>query len=178
MASATITVADDDTTNRVDVRVTFHPQGLDQSSYAHHSAAAALKAIAEMGDVQKPKRSAPRVYLSGPMTGLPDLNFPAFRAAAEHLRGLGLDVVNPADINPDESMGWEACMRADIKALCDCDAIALLPGWEYSKGAHLELHIASRLGLKVTRTDKDDALILREVGQQGDTAPEPEGVAS
>jgi hypothetical protein len=91
-----------------------------------------------------------RVYISGPMTGLPDLNFPAFNAAAATLRAQGLDVVNPAEINPDGSASWEACMRADIKALCDCDAIALLPGWERSRGAHLELHLAHRLGMQVT----------------------------
>ncbi len=94
-----------------------------------------------------------RVYLSGPMTGLPDLNFPAFNAAAFRLRTQGLDVVNPAEINPDAALTWEQCMRADIKALCECDVIALLPGWEGSKGAHLEVHIAHRLGIKVTALD-------------------------
>jgi hypothetical protein len=89
-----------------------------------------------------------RVYLSGPMTGLPDLNFPAFQAAAARLRAEGLQVVNPAEIGA-AGMSWEACMRADIKALCDCDAIVLLPGWEASKGAHLELHLAHRLGMEV-----------------------------
>ena len=88
------------------------------------------------------------------MTGLPDINFPAFNAAAATLRGRGLDVVNPAEINPDETMGWQECMRADIKALCDCDTIALLPGWEGSKGAHLELHVAHRLGLTVTYLER------------------------
>lgn len=91
-----------------------------------------------------------KIYLSGPMTGLPELNFPAFHAVAKALRDAGEDVVNPAEINPDASLSWEQCMRADIKALCDCDEIFLLPGWEKSKGAHLELHIAHRLGLKVT----------------------------
>lgn len=62
-----------------------------------------------------------RVYLSGPMTGLPDLNFPAFHAAAAQLRAQGLEVVNPAEINVDASKGWEECMRADIMALCGCD---------------------------------------------------------
>ena len=89
------------------------------------------------------------VYISGPMTGMPGLNFPAFNAAAAALRERGLAVVNPAEINPDGSMAWEACMRADIKALCDCDVLALLPGWEGSKGAHLELHLAHRLGLQI-----------------------------
>ena len=38
-----------------------------------------------------------RIYLAGPMTGLPDHNFPAFRAAAEGLQQAGWEVVNPAD---------------------------------------------------------------------------------
>lgn len=93
--------------------------------------------------------TAMRIYLSGPMTGLPNLNFPAFHAAAAKLRARGLEVVNPAEINPDTGMSWEECMRADIKALCDCQALAMLPGWERSKGAHLEVHIAHRLGLRI-----------------------------
>ena len=93
-----------------------------------------------------------KVYLSGPMTGIPDFNFPAFHAEAARLRAAGLHVVNPAEINPDTTMSWHECMRADIKALCDCDTLALLPGWESSQGAHLELHIAHRLGLRVIQT--------------------------
>ena len=37
------------------------------------------------------------IYVSGPMSGLPDLNFPAFHAAAAELRALGHTVVNPAE---------------------------------------------------------------------------------
>lgn len=90
-----------------------------------------------------------RVYLSGPMSNLPDLNFPAFHAAAAALRGKGFEVINPAEISLDQGASWEACMRADIKALCDCDALALLPGWMDSRGAHLEVHIAHRIGLRL-----------------------------
>lgn len=82
------------------------------------------------------------------MSGLPDLNFPAFHRAAAELRAKGYEAVNPAEITLDPGASWEACLRADIKALCDCDAIALLPGWMDSKGAHLEVHIAHRIGLK------------------------------
>ncbi len=89
------------------------------------------------------------IYVSGGMSGLPNLNFPAFHAAAAALRSQGHTVVNPAEINPDTTMSWEQCMRADIKALCDCTHIYMLPGWERSKGAHLELHIAHRIGLEV-----------------------------
>jgi hypothetical protein len=83
------------------------------------------------------------------MTGIADANFPAFHAAAESLRASGHEAVNPAEIMPDKGLPWHAYMRADIKALCDCDALALLPGWQNSQGAHLELHVAHRLGLEI-----------------------------
>jgi len=90
-----------------------------------------------------------RCYIAGPMTGKPDLNFPAFHAQAARLRADGWDVVNPAELNPDPSKGWLDCMRTDIKALVECTAIFMLPGWEWSKGASLEHHIAQRLEMRV-----------------------------
>jgi len=99
-----------------------------------------------------------RVYIAGPMTGLAALNRPAFIAAALQLRGLGLDAVNPVELNlhtPADSqplsleMHWRACMRVDIAAMLRCDAVALLPGWEHSRGAKLERLIADGLGLRV-----------------------------
>lgn len=92
---------------------------------------------------------AKRLYLSGAMSGHPDHNFPAFNEHAAKLRAAGFEVINPAELNPDTSMTWEECLRVDIRELCSCDAIALMPGWEHSKGANLELHIAHRLGLEV-----------------------------
>jgi hypothetical protein len=89
----------------------------------------------------------PRLYIAGPMSGLPGMNFPLFHAEAMRLRGLGYEVINPAEINPDQGMSWSECMRADIAALVTCDAIALLPGWRDSRGATLEQHIADRLGM-------------------------------
>lgn len=88
------------------------------------------------------------------MTGLPEFNFPAFHAAARKLRELGYEVANPAEINSETGGDWHYYLRADIKALCDCDTLALLPGWEGSKGAHLELHVAHRLGMEVMAVEK------------------------
>lgn len=88
-----------------------------------------------------------RVYLSGPMTGIPDNNFPAFHEWAARLRAQGFDVVSPAELPEGDT--WEACLRKDMRELPTCDAIALMPGWERSKGAHLELHVAHRLGMDV-----------------------------
>ena len=94
-----------------------------------------------------------RLYIAGPMSNLPGLNFPAFHAAAARLRALGYEVVNPAEINADPTAGWLACMKADIKQLVDCDGIALLPGWEKSKGARIEHALAAGLGLLVCQAD-------------------------
>jgi hypothetical protein len=101
-----------------------------------------------------PMPARPRVYLSGPMTGLPELNFPAFRAAAARLRAAGYDAVNPAEINPDPAADWHQCLRKDMAALAGCDVLALLPGWPTSQGAHLELHVAHRLGLRIVMLEE------------------------
>ena len=91
-----------------------------------------------------------RIYLSGPMTGLPDLNFAAFHAMTTSLRASGNTVTNPAEINP-EGGTWNDCMRRDIVALMECNTVATLPGWEHSKGARLEVLIAERLGMTVVK---------------------------
>lgn len=88
-----------------------------------------------------------KTYLSGPMSGIEDSNFPAFHKWAALLRAQGHDVVSPAEIQ--EAGTWEQCLSADLREMCNCDAIALMPGWEDSKGANLELHVAHRLGMKV-----------------------------
>lgn len=90
-----------------------------------------------------------KLYIAGPMSGIKDLNFPAFHREAANYRAQGHEVVNPAEINADPNAQWLDCMRADIKQLVDCDAIAMLPGWEWSRGARLEHHIANALGMKV-----------------------------
>ena len=109
----------------------------------------ALKVMKEKNPNLDQPPTPKRVYLSGPMTGIEKLNFPAFNAAASRLRAQGADVVNPAEIEKQNPGEWKACLRADIKELCDCTTIAMIPGWENSNGAHLELHIAHRLGLEI-----------------------------
>lgn len=93
-----------------------------------------------------------KIYIAGPMTGHADLNFPAFHEVARRLREEGHTVVNPAEINPALDADWTECMRADIRELVACDAIFLLPGWEKSRGASLEAHIAKALGMVLLDT--------------------------
>lgn len=89
------------------------------------------------------------IYISGPMTGCPGLNFETFDRAAEKLRAAGFEVLNPAELNPDPDMPWDQCLRRDIVALMDCDSIVMLPGWARSKGACLEFHVAVQLGMTI-----------------------------
>jgi hypothetical protein len=92
------------------------------------------------------------LYVSGPMTGMPDLNFPAFNEAARLLRAAGYTVTNPAELDAQDAgktLTWEQYMRRDIKALMDCDGVALLPGWTESRGANLEVEIARPLKMAI-----------------------------
>ena len=91
----------------------------------------------------------PIYYLSGPMSGMVNCNFPAFDAEAARMRALGHFVINPAELNTDPATSWVKCMRDDITALMQCTSIVMLPGFERSKGAMLELHIAERLEMTV-----------------------------
>src|SRR5262245_30125951 len=92
-----------------------------------------------------------RVYLAGPMRGIPEFNFPAFMAAAKRLRDAGHKVFNPAekdnerhgtDISKGNATGSEEvaasnygfslrdALGMDLEWICaHADAIALLPGW-------------------------------------------------
>lgn len=92
------------------------------------------------------------VYISGPMTGLPDYNRPAFNAAAAKLRALGYEVVSPAE--QPERPTWEEYMRHDIRLMMDCRSIVLLPGWESSKGARTEFSIAESLRFYIARLEE------------------------
>lgn len=92
-----------------------------------------------------------RLYISGPMTGYPDFNYPAFEAAAARLREAGFEVVSPHEVNPADGVehAWEWYLRRDIVALMECDGVVVLPGWEKSKGARVETDLAGVLGMNV-----------------------------
>jgi len=90
-----------------------------------------------------------KIYLSGPMTGSADFNYPAFNEAAQKLRTLGFIVENPAESTPPVCGTWQGWMRSAIKQMAGCDMVATLDGWLSSKGAMIEVRLAFDLGLKV-----------------------------
>ena len=93
------------------------------------------------------------IYLSGPMTGLPDYNRPAFARVAEQLRAEGKSVFNPGDIGPKDNIMPRAWyMRRDLEALMKSDSVYVLPGWGDSEGAKLEIAIAKELELPIVFT--------------------------
>ncbi len=97
------------------------------------------------------------LYLSGPMSGLPEFNYPAFTSAAKILRSQGHAVVSPHELpadcpgclNTGYEHSWSEHMRVDLAALLTCDVIVMLPGWQQSRGALLEKSVAEAIGLMV-----------------------------
>lgn len=90
---------------------------------------------------------ARRTYIAGPMTGYPDFNYPAFNAAAAQLRAAGIAAINPADHGVVPGAVWEDHLRSDLAQLATCESIYFLPGWSKSRGALLEHHVATSLGM-------------------------------
>ncbi len=80
------------------------------------------------------------LYLSGPMSGHEDDNFPAFDEAAEALRAAGYRVINPADLGPVRTT-WADTLARDILLLPGVYGLAMLEGWGDSEGASLEHHV-------------------------------------
>lgn len=110
------------------------------------------------------KKNEP-VYVAGPMTYIKSFNFPAFDAATRDLRSQGYTVVSPAELDdpkvraaamasPDGAPGsgspsnetWGDFLKRDVKLVADeVGAIAVLPGWEKSRGARLETFVGYQL---------------------------------
>ena len=91
-----------------------------------------------------------KVYISGQITGL-NLNEAkaTFKAVEGYLIETGCEVINPFSLFKEQGLTWSEFMVVDIKALLDCKAICMMQGWELSKGATLEKHIAEELGYYV-----------------------------
>jgi predicted Rossmann fold nucleotide-binding protein DprA/Smf involved in DNA uptake len=102
------------------------------------------------------------------MSGLPEHNFPAFRDAARVLRLMGHDVTSPVEM--DEASGfdevaqtvaagtpeWAQFLARDVIVIAsDVEAVVVIDGWEQSRGAALEVHVARELGKPVYALERD-----------------------
>lgn len=92
------------------------------------------------------------------MRGYPRYNFDAFHAAEAALEGTW-KVLNPARVDegegfdPDRDVVTEDMMpkfiARDVQMVQEVDALAVLPGWEKSKGARAEVALAQWRGIPV-----------------------------
>ena len=90
------------------------------------------------------------LYVSGPMTGYVEYNFPAFHKATTRLRSAGYSIICPAENwQGDEATDRALAMRLDIHQVLVADGLAVLPGWRQSKGALCEVEVARQIGLSV-----------------------------
>lgn len=90
-----------------------------------------------------------RIYIAGPMSGLPEFNYPAFHAMAAQLRAAGHHVENPAENPAPHCNSWLGYMRLAVAQLATCDAVVMLHGWEQSRGAKVEHRLSVGMGLRV-----------------------------
>jgi len=87
-------------------------------------------------------------YISGPMTNLPDDNWPAFIHAEKYLSG---KVYSPAHPHgtllkiPKETFKWHDYMTEDMYGLLKSNKMVLMPGYSGSSGAKSEIAIAKKL---------------------------------
>lgn len=90
-----------------------------------------------------------RVYIAGPMTGLPNLNYDTFNEAARTLGKMGHEVYNPASTFNGAylDLPYDIWLREAIRLVSMVNGMVLLPGWHMSRGALTEIHIGLSLGM-------------------------------
>lgn len=126
-----------------------------------------------------------RGYVAGPMRGYPQMNFPAFDAAAKKGRELGFTIFNPAEMDREDGQAVtflpqkrknRLYARRDTGVLLNHlnaeagDFIAMLPGWEKSIGATAEHALARWLELEIL-----DAITFRPLGERPPLPPQFQG---
>lgn len=132
-----------------------------------------FEALAEFVEAPKPVyKTTASIYISGPMRGYSELNFPRFLEAAQALQDKGYTPLNPAQRDIDlgfdpkglsgdleeyiEVTGFNLfdSLFVDLRWICmEADAVVTLHGWEASKGAQAEVATAKALGLPVYDID-------------------------
>lgn len=123
-----------------------------------------------------------KVYIAGPMSGIPQFNIPKFFRVASILKENGFYPVNPAELDGDSGLlvaslknltgdptktegfsngfdetVWAQVLGRDVElVLSKVEGIVLLEGWQKSKGARIEAFCALTQGLHFYLWQDDD----------------------
>jgi hypothetical protein len=121
------------------------------------------------------------IYIAGPMTGLPQFNIPAFERQTRRLRAAGYTVVSPVELDSDlirsEALAsktgampvggkiggetWGEILARDVRVIADTiDAICVLPNWQQSRGARLEVFVGMLCGKSIYIDELYDSSIF------------------
>lgn len=93
------------------------------------------------------------IYIAGPMTGLPELNRPAFMEAEKALTEAGFVVLNPAWL--PVGLPPEKYMPICLAMLDAAEAVYLLKGWGISHGTLIERSYALYQGKAVFEPERE-----------------------
>jgi hypothetical protein len=126
------------------------------------------------------------IYISGPMTGMRDNNRRGFEKAHGKIIDAfqnteawdDLKIINPLAIAGEVNARfdginasrhqkikpqWSDYMKLCIPVLCTATHILFIKGWEKSKGAALERHIAESLGIPCVETVDGLKAAIRDI---------------
>lgn len=138
---------------------------------------------------QPPLPRPKRIYLAGPMQGIPEFNFPRFDAVAKALRGRGHTVFNPAEKDIERHGGTNIAsgnvsgdittakaqhgfslrqaLAEDCEFIClEANCVTLLPGWEKSQGSMAEHRLAAALkseGMEIVYLSEADVQTMEDL---------------
>jgi hypothetical protein len=84
-----------------------------------------------------------RLYVAGPMTGYDNYNFDKFNTVTRELAWMGHEVYNPASsFNGAQDLPYDLYLRHAVQMVTMVNGLVLLKGWEQSRGALTEVHVA------------------------------------
>lgn len=125
--------------------------------------------MADVEDVDTDETWAPYAekgvaYISGPMRSKPEFNYPYFNQVEDRLTDEGWQVLNPArHFDGDTSKDFADYMEKDYLDVIAADTVFLLPGWQDSEGARLEVQVAKSLGKSFQLVDEASATLPAEL---------------